>query len=183
VIAMGLFRCMNRGITGLFELFFKIILYMLILTFVIVAVVMLFIYWPFLVSLVIGALFSLPFYKYVNGKMKLKLPEYFFMTIEDMFLTIHDGDEEMEDMRKELSEKMIEARKESQDMHNARVSLQEECDKVKKRRRLKNLFVEEYELSPRMIKALEMELGQPKWAEYVRKASHETTGDWLKYRV
>jgi hypothetical protein len=181
---MGVFATADRCLSGIFGLFFKLMIFLVLFAFAIVGVVMVFAYWPFTISMIIGWVLSLPFYRRINKKMNLGLPDYFFTTLTDVFSIVYEGDEEIKVMREDMDDKLKQARKETQDMHNAVLSLQEEYDKIRKKRNLKSIFSEDpYDVSPRMIMALEMELGQPKWVECIKKASQEENGDWEKYRA
>jgi len=181
---MGIFAFADRCLTGIFGFIIKVFLMLLIIAFAVAGIVVFCAYWPFTVSLVIGLLLSLPFYRWIDERTGIGLPDYFFMTLHDLFSSLYEGDRDVEILQEELESKLKQARYETEQMHSAVLSLQEEYEKVKKKKSLKNLFSKDpYDISPRMAKALEMELGRPKWAEYVEKASQNENGDWEKYRV
>ena len=180
---MGVCSFIGRTADGIFSMIVKFFIIILAIVLVVALLVTLAADWIFTVMLMIGILFSNSFYKWIDKKLKLELPEYFQISIEDFLSTFREGDEEVRMMGNMMDEALRKARAEAEDMHNALISMEDQYKNIKTKRSLKTLFAKEPEdISPRMAKALEMELGKPKWTQYIDKISEDENGSWNKYK-
>jgi len=165
----------NMG-EGILAFIFKLIFILAAIAFAMVLVVFLIQAWPFTVSFVIGILFCEIFYEKVSETTNIKLPDYFYINVEDFLQTFSQGDEEVERVRSDLEEKREAAEKDVAVMREALKSAEYQLEQVKAKRSLKNLFKRQpADISDRAAKALEMELGKPKWTQYIDEASQETS--------
>lgn len=176
---MGIVNAFNRMGEGFLSFFIKLFLILAVIAFAMVLVVFLIQAWPFTIALVVGLLLCELFYDWVEETVNIKLPDYFSINVEDFLQTFSQGDEEVEQVRMELDEKREAAEKDVAVMREAVQSAQHQLDQLKAKRSLKNMFKRQpAEISERAAKALEMELGKPKWAQYIDKASQEANGEW-----
>ena len=169
----------NRMGDSLLSFFLKIILVMVAIAFGIAFIAILAVNWPFTISLVICIILSEPFYKKVKESTNLKLPWYFSLNIEDFLVTFTQGDEEIDQLRHELDEKKEMAEREVAVMREALRSAENQLEQIKAKRSVGNLFKRQpEEISERVAKALEMELGKPMWTQYINKANQEANSEW-----
>ena len=178
---MRLIRLFSSIGGGLIGFIFKLLLFMMLFVFIIAFVVLLVVYWPFTIALLIGLLLSEQMYKRVSKWLNIRLPKYFYINFVDFLSTFTHGDGEIEILRNELQQKRSKARKQLVDMENASHSIDAQLAQVKIKRSLKTLFARNAEtVSPRAAKALAMELGKPRWTQYIEKANRSPNGEWDK---
>jgi len=165
--------------TGIFGFIFKIMFLMFVLAAALIIPIMLIIYWPFTIPLALGIFLSERFYRHANKTYGLRLPKYFYINVEDFLQTFHEGDAEVTAVQEELEHKKRKALKEVLEMEDASRSIDEQLSHIKTKRKLTSLFTREpTEMSARTAKALEMELGKPRWVQYIDKASKSSNGEW-----
>ena len=180
---MSAYGFVSDTINGLFKMFFKFFFWLIAFVILLATLVVLATNWPFAIMLMVGILLSDLFYKWFSKRFNLDLPDYFSINIVDFMSTFHEGDEEIEAVRREMDYKMQQAREKVEMMHNALLSIEDQFKDIKTKRSLKNLFSKSpEEISPRMAKALEMELGKPKWSQYIDKVNENENGDWNEYK-
>lgn len=169
---MGVINAVIRMSESMFSLIIKMIVVLLVIAFAMVTVIMLISAWPFTISLLVGLVLCETFYRKVSESINCKLPEYFYIGIEDFLCTFSEGDERVEEVRADLEVKRQKAEQEVAVMHEALRSADEQLAQIKAKRSLKTLFGKSpSEISERAAKALEMELGKPRWAQYINKAN------------
>jgi len=175
---MGVIHAMGNIGENVFSLIFKLILFMIVLAFGMIAVIMLVAAWPFTISLLVGLLLCETFYKKLSEATKVKLPDYFYVNIDDFLTTFNEGDEEAAQIRNELDLKREKAEADVIVMREALRSAEEQVEQIKARRSLKTLFkTQPSEISERAAKALEMELNKPRWSQYLEK-SRQDESEW-----
>ena len=180
---MSVCSFVGQTVDGFFGMFIKFFFTIMAIALVIALFVTLATNWPFTVMLLVGMLLSNPFYKWMDKKYNMGLPEYFQISIVDFLATFHEGDEEVRAIGDEMDSALNKARADAEEMHNALISIEDQYKDIKTRRSLKTIFTKSPEdISPRMAKAIEMELGKPKWARFVDKVSENENGSWNKYK-
>jgi len=181
---MGIMNFFGALGNGIFGFIFKIMFMMLAIVFLLAMVVALVIYWPFTIALCIGLLLSPIIYRRLNRHLALRLPKFFYHDFQDLMVTLNHGEDQIARKQLDLNNKTIGARKHLEEMLIAVNSLEEQYKEIKAKRTLGTLFKKPMvELNPRAAKALEMELGKPKWAQYVDKMNKNgSNGDWEKYK-
>jgi len=162
----------------IFKLFLVMFLLMVLLGGIVVSVV----YWPFTLGLFIGLLFTEWFYKRLNKLLRLRLPRYFYISIFDLVGVFHEGEGELVALRNELDTKRNKASRQVLEIRQALNSIDEQLSQVKTNKVLGKLFKKDtVDVSPRAAKALEMELGKPRWSAYIDKLGKNGNGSWGKY--
>lgn len=180
---MGVLSFIGKIFDGAFGMFFKFLFLMIAFMLILALVIVLTVNWPFTIMLLIGILLSSIFYTHLDKRFNLQLPDYFKVSIEDFLATFNEGEEEVQNIRTQMNDALKQARAEAEDMHNALVSIEEQYKELKTKKSLKNLFTKSpEEISPRMAKAIEMELGKPKWAQHIDKVSESENGSWNGYK-
>ena len=178
---MSLFSILGEIGSGFIGFFLKLMIVLLSLVFFMGLVVALVTNWPFTICLIIGLLLSEQFYRRLSRKFNVRLPKYFYINIEDFLATFNEGDEDVSAIKADLISKRRIARKEVLDMKDALQSVDEQLGDIKTKRSLKTLFKRPIsDISPRAAKALEMELGKPRWVQHIEKAGKSSNGEWDK---
>ena len=138
--------------------------------------------WTFWVALIIGIVLSEQFYKRTAKHYHIRLPKYFNITILEFLQALTEGDEDYEMFLVRLAEKKQAAMADLDDMGNALLSVDEQLAQVKIKRKAGTLFKRQaYDISPRMAKIMENELGKPRWVVWKNKAAHVSNGGWNEY--
>ncbi len=174
---MGVLRTFNAIGDGLFGLVIKFIIIMLALVAIIGIGTALIVYWPFTVCFIIGMLISETMYHWLDKRLSIGLPEYFFININDFMATFSEGDELIEQTENELKAKHDTALQRLEEMREAVQSADTQLGKITSQRKLGTLFKRQTaDVSPRLAKALEMELDKPTWASVIDKGVENDSG-------
>jgi len=176
---LGLGRLLSLAGSGFLGIIFKIFIVLILITFILAGVVFFFIYAAFTFPMLIGIWLSETFYKRLNRRYDLRLPKYFYISFLDFLETFKTGEEDIDILREELSIKQLKAKKEVAEMREALQSIDEQLSQIKTKRNLKTLFKPSVaDISPRTAKALEIELGKPRWSTYLDKTNKPDNVKW-----
>ena len=94
---------------GLMGFFFKLLFGLILILVIILFVIGLITYWPFVIGLVVGLLLSAQMYKILDKQFQLNLPEMFFWGFGEIVEAAMSDEEQIENTKIELKQKKSEA--------------------------------------------------------------------------
>jgi len=179
---MGILRTFEKIGDGLLGMFLKLFLILILILVILGFVIGIAVYWKFVVSIMIGALFSPYLYAYIEKNLQLGLPEFFFWNYGDVMEAFFVNEQQIEEVNQENRQKIKAARLELDGMDKKYANLTVAYEDLKAKKNLKEILVgkksKKYN-SSRLRKAVLMNIGDPEWVSEMKDIKTEV--NWSKY--